>query len=203
MTTEQPPLSGFERRLLDQLRHLIVVERPGLPSTPDAREGTSRARLGWRGRVALAAGIAAVAALAVMAGLPRVDGGTSPKAAYGVTTNDDGTVSVEIREIRDAEGLQRRLREAGIPAVVRYLPPGRACEEQAFALVRPGSGRGVIETSEHGSMRFEIDKRSLQPGQTLVIYTIQDAVSGQPGDQTGEPATSLAISIVEGKVAGC
>jgi hypothetical protein len=27
--------------------------------------------------------------------------------AYAVTSNDDGTVTVEIREIRDAEGLQR------------------------------------------------------------------------------------------------
>jgi hypothetical protein len=203
MKTQQGPLIGFEERLLVELRRAIVENRSRLPSTPAGWTSNARARLGWRRRIALVGAVAAALAGALAAGLPLVDGGTSPKAAYGVTTNDDGTVSVEIREIRDAEGLQRRLREAGIPAVVRYLPPGRACDEQTFALVRPGSGRGVIETSEHGSMRFEIDKRSLQPGQTLVIYTIQDAVSGQPGDQTGEPATSLAISIVEGKVAGC
>jgi hypothetical protein len=99
--------------------------------------------LGWAG--GLGSLSQPVAALAVMAGLPLVDVGNGAAAAYAVTANEDGTVSVEINSLRDAEGLERRLREAGVPAVVQYLPPGKACSDETFTLVTPGSGRGAIQ----------------------------------------------------------
>jgi len=64
---------------------------------------------------------------------PRSDGRTpegrragnqrSAAAANAVTKNGDGTVSVEINALHDAEGLERNLHQGDIPAVVRYLPP--------------------------------------------------------------------------------
>jgi hypothetical protein len=51
-------------------------------------------------------------------------------------------------------------------------------------------------------VRFEIDRGSLQPGQTLVIYT-RDPGSGQLGQHAREPASALAMSNVDGKVADC
>lgn len=209
MKTKQRELDGFEQRLLDELRRMIVLERPGLASPPTARARTLRAGLGRRRRLTLAGGIAVVAALALVAGLPFVDGGSGtpgggPRAAYAVMSNDNGTVTVEINALRDAKGLERTLRQAGIPAVVRYLPLGTACSDESFTLVSPaGPGAGAIETSADGSLRFEIDKNSLQPGQKLVIYT-QGLEPNQQGEDATEPASSIGISIVGGKViAGC
>jgi hypothetical protein len=196
MKTGQHELTGFERRLLDELRRTIVANGLRPTSPPAVRPG-----LGWRRRLTLAAAIAVAAALALTAGIPFVDRGSTPpvsgpSAAYAVTTNEDGTVIVEINALRDAKDLERELRQAGVPAEVQYLPPGDACSEGAFALVRPaGSGAGAIEAREHGSMRFEIDKTSLQPGQKLFIYTVDVA--------SGEPAASIGISIVDDKFSGC
>jgi len=60
---------------------------------------------------------------------PRSDGRTpegrragnqrSAAAANAVTKNGDGTVSVEINALHDAEGLERNLYQVDIPAVVR------------------------------------------------------------------------------------
>jgi hypothetical protein len=63
--------------------------------------------------------------LALTAGLPRGGAGNrrSAAAANAVTKNGDGTVSVEINALHDAEGLERNLHQGDIPAVVRYLPP--------------------------------------------------------------------------------
>ena len=63
--------------------------------------------------------------LALTAGLPRGGAGNrrSAAAVNAVTKNGDGTVSVEINALHDAEGLERNLHQGDIPAVVRYLPP--------------------------------------------------------------------------------
>jgi hypothetical protein len=208
MKTEQRELNGFEQRLLDELKR-IVVERPSFASLPAAPADHLRARFGWRRKLMLAGAIAAASALAVTAGLPFVDGGgvptaVGPSAAYAVTANDNGTVTVEINALREAEGLERKLRQAGVPAVVRYLPPGNACSEGTFMLIRPGGPEaGAIQMSEDGSMRFEIDKSALQPGQKLFIYSV-DRAPGRPSGSAREPASTIAISIVDGKVvAGC
>jgi hypothetical protein len=84
-----------------------------------------------------------------------------------VTANDHGTVAIEINALRDAKGLERRLRQAGVPAVVQYLPPGNSCSEEAFTLVGPARLPAAIETSEDGSVRFEIDRDVLRPRKAL------------------------------------
>lgn len=201
MKTEQRELHGFEQRLLDELRQMIVAERPSASST--IRTGDARPRSGWMRRLTLAGTIAVVAVIAVAVGLPFVgDGGRSgsgPSAAYAVTASGNGTVTVEITALRDAEDLERELRRFGVPAIVQYLPPSSACIEETFALIRPGgSGARAIEQSEDGSMRFEIDKNKLEPGQKLFIYTVDHAPA-----HSGEPASSIGVSIVDGKFAGC
>lgn len=183
MNTTQRELSDFEQRLLDELRRTIVADRR-TPVSP---------RVTRRRRVTLAGGIAVVGAAALSVGLPFVDRGSGPApvGAYAVTANNDGTVRVEISALRDAEGLERRLREAGVPAVVRSVPPGDACaSENTFALIRPASPRaGAIDLSDDGSVRFEIDKDALRPGEKVFIYT--------------GPAGTIAVSIVDEKIAGC
>jgi DNA-directed RNA polymerase specialized sigma24 family protein len=39
-------------------------------------------------------------------------------------------VTVGISSLRDTAGLERKLREAGIHAVVQYVPPGKACKQR-------------------------------------------------------------------------
>jgi hypothetical protein len=76
-----------------------------------------------------AAGTLAAGTLAVTALLP----GTAPPTpatltAWSVHRQPDGDVKVTIRDLRDPQGLQRRLREDGIPAGVYFgRGPSKAC----------------------------------------------------------------------------
>jgi hypothetical protein len=199
MKAGQRELSGFERRLLDELRQTIVADRPSPAAPPATRAGILRPGWGWSRRLALAGSIAVLAAFALTVGLPFVDGRSGPpssRAAYAVTANDRGTVTIEINALRDAKGLERRLRRAGVPAVVRYLPPGNSCSEEASTLVGPAPLPAAIETSEDGSVRFEIDRDVLRPSERLFIYSREPASEQQP-------ASSIGISIVDDKFAGC
>ncbi len=76
---------------------------------------------GMAGALAVAAG----AAIAV-ATLPGSDQPSRPAnallAAWTVTKQADGNISVTIRELRDPAGLQRTLRADGVPASVRFFP---------------------------------------------------------------------------------
>ena len=102
----------FEERLLTELRQ-VVAERPE----------PLRSASGKRpyGRFALAGvGVAsAVTAIAVFAG-----SGDNTTSAYAIDEKPDGVVSVEIKSLKDADGLETGLRAAGVPAVVDYTPAG-------------------------------------------------------------------------------
>jgi hypothetical protein len=119
----QHPLGGFEQRLLRELRE-VVAENPHLsPAGRGLNAGPSRVGRGLR--IALAAGAAAAAAIAVVSAL-SIGGGSGTKA-WAVSRNPDGTVTVEIKSLADAAGLQRKLNEAGVRSLVQYLPPGKTC----------------------------------------------------------------------------
>src|SRR5437867_1311857 len=151
MNTHQRRRGNFEKRLLDELRNLVVAQ-------PSSRPERARSRR----PLVLAGSMAAVLAAATGAGVPFLVGGAAP--AYAVTTNDDGTVSVEINSLSDAAGLESKLREAGIPAVVQYLPPGKACKQPWFTPAQrphdpssPGHEpaiNGGIEHTSDGHTRF-------------------------------------------------
>lgn len=209
MNSTQRPLSGFEERLLTELRRVVVAERQVL----GVCEPTRPARFGWSRRVAMAGGVAAVLAVASAAGVPLLVGGEGAAPAYAVTPNGDGTVTVEISSLRDADGLESELREAGVPAEVQYLPPGKACKEQTFvpAAASPGSGRveSSVSSTGSGSVRFTIDTGTIAAGQTLVIYTQELPVpSDAPlvestGQQPAQGPSSIAIAWAQGEVGEC
>lgn len=76
-----------------------------------------------RRRLVLGAAIATAAGAAVaIGGIPGTNHHGTP-AAWAVTQNADGTVTVKISDYRDPDGLQRKLREAGLRADVVTLPP--------------------------------------------------------------------------------
>jgi hypothetical protein len=76
-----------------------------------------------RGRFMLGAAVAAAAGAAVaIVGIPGANHNGTP-AAWAVTKNADGTVTVKISDYTDPEGLQGKLRQAGLRADVVTLPP--------------------------------------------------------------------------------
>lgn len=107
--------------------------------------------------LAAAATAAVIAAVAVPALLPGNGGnGASPArlAAWTVTTEPGGKLTVTIRELRDAAGLQRRLRADGVPATVRFtgqtprpclyypLPPKQSFRLQAMIFPQASNPSG-------------------------------------------------------------
>jgi hypothetical protein len=161
-------------------------------------------------RLALAGAGAALVAVAAVAAVQFVGGGAAP--AYAVNKNDDGTVTVEISSLSDAAGLERKLRDAGIPAVVQYLPPGKACK-QPWPTAAPATPSakgdhsavtadgeeaaikgGVEHTPDH--TRFTISN-SLPTDTTLVIMTQVN----RPSEATGP--SSLGITLAHGDVLPC
>ncbi|ADB31898.1 hypothetical protein Kfla_2833 [Kribbella flavida DSM 17836] len=76
--------------------------------------------------VAVAAGGALVAGVAVA--VPLVGGGETASPAYAVTDAGDGKITFTIYRTEDADGLERRLAQAGVRAEVVYFPRGMRCE---------------------------------------------------------------------------
>ena len=104
----------FEDRLLDQLQE-IVAARPA-PAVVTRRRPQRR-------RLALAGvSVAAATAAAVLV----ATGSDVTPSAYAVQPRADGSVTVHIRGLEDAKGLERSLRAAGVPAVVDYAAAGKS-----------------------------------------------------------------------------
>jgi hypothetical protein len=174
----------FEDRLLAELRQVVAARpAPTHPASAAARR-SPRARL-----LAGAAAAAAVAAVAVV-----VAGGGDPAApAYAVSRQADGDVSVSISSLSDADGLEGKLRAAGIPAVVDYTPAGKMCREPRGKPARAaGQGKTAVRMQDRGPATFTIPRDTVRDGQTVVIQT-----SG------GDGVSSLGMAIVEGNVASC
>ena len=184
---------GFEDRLLGELR-MVVAERASDAGRPSGRPRGHLARGGRR--FALAGAAAVVVVLVGMSGL-LVHYGDGAPPAYAVTRNMDGSVTVEVRSLRDAAGLQRALRAAGIPAVVRYAPPGKTCRRGWFT---PAGGHGTGFSrvgGKNGVVHFTI-RRRIPPGDTLVITT-----SGGTPSRSRAVYGRLAIAVARGPVGAC
>jgi hypothetical protein len=221
----QEPMGGFEQRLLRELRE--VVAEGALPSEPALTYKGSLALGGWINRrwlIPVAAGVALTLAALVLLASPF---GTSHNGgAWAVTRNDDGTVTVEIDSLRDAGGLQRELRQAGVPAEVQYLPPGKACAgETAAPGVHEGGGPGSRRARDHGQVGHDLlgGRRAVQirtradggieftveatahPDETLVIrsqgLSPGQAPAAHPAAANGVAA--ISVTHVRGKVRPC
>ena len=129
----------------DQTTHEVLTAVKA--AVPDTRMhtpleqivSTARSRRRRRGLAGLAgAGLAAGAGLTLA--LSPIGAGTAGNpgahtgaqlAAWTVQANRDGTVTLTVRELRDAPALQRTLAEHGIPAVVHF---GEECQAVGKAL---------------------------------------------------------------------
>ena len=175
----------FEDRLLVELRAVVAAQPATAAFTSPRRWRVSRARL------TLAAGAVAATVAGVLVGAS----GNSAAPAYAVAKQADGSVTIEIHSLRDAAGLQEKLRAAGIPAVVDYTPTGKMCREPRGRLAPgvpgPKEPTSVGVRADH-SATFTIPRGDIRPGNTLVIAT-----------SVGSSVSSLGIEIVDGPVAPC
>ncbi|GLH99986.1 hypothetical protein [Phytohabitans aurantiacus] len=123
MNTTERPLAPYEERLLAELRG-VVAERATSTAAPVRTFRASRPRARF------AVGLGAAAALAIAAGIggPALLGaGDGP--AFAADKDPDGSIRIYIREYSDPKGLQERLRQLGVDAVVDYVPNGKQCRE--------------------------------------------------------------------------
>jgi hypothetical protein len=194
---KQLPTGNFEDRLLDELR-AVVAERAAA-----AAPEPSTATTAWRRGPRLAIAGAAVTAVATAA-LIVTAGGSDTPAAYAVEPQGEGMISVEIRSLEDAKGLEEALGEAGVPASVNYLAAGMACKEPRFQPASRGEGEGAsargkmtttaIGRGRDGATVFSISRDTVGPGQTLVV-------TASPGP--GGTGSAVAMAVADGKVAPC
>jgi hypothetical protein len=144
---------------------------------------------------AAAAGLAAVAAVA----LPLL---TGPDPAYAVSENANGTITVELKEFRDADRLEQDLKGMGVTADVTYLKPYTKCQSDRGALVggeydTPEEWRESVhyKAARPGPKGFTIDPRQVGKGQTLALEFTENP--------KGPVRSQLHASVIEGAVAPC
>jgi hypothetical protein len=189
MTSTSPSPDRFEERLLGELRR-VVAERPA-PAAPVA---APRRRPVPRPRVALVgAGLVAAAATAVV-----ISGGDPATPAYAVQPHADGTVTVQINSLRDADGLERKLRAAGVPADVTYLPTGRTCAPGRFTEAKgPGWVRTSTRQTQGSGVTFTVERDGMPAGATLVI----ESSGGDPS--AGVQRAGMRLAFADGAVGAC
>ncbi|MFN2389156.1 MAG: hypothetical protein ABR575_06055 [Actinomycetota bacterium] len=192
MNAVRHPMERFEERLLTALKQ-VVAERGALVPTPAPGEAARPARRsGWKPGILVAG---AVALGLTVTGIVAVGPAGTP--AYAVTSQGDGRVRVEINHLSDADGLERKLEQAGIPAAVDYLATGMSCKEPRFTAV-PGDPRDMIgfEGGADGSLAFTLDRADFEGDRTLVVVT--------SGPKEGPPTGADVMAVIaRGTVGPC
>lgn len=200
MNQQQRPETEFARRLRAELT-TIVAERAAQAAQTTTNAAT---RSAWRRRdPRLALAGAAVTALVVVALIVSASG-SDTSAAFAVEAQPEGQVSVEIRSLEDAKGLEEALDEAGVPASVNYLATGMACKQPRFRPAPWPDGARAITMARvtgdgpfafSGPLHFSISDDAVEPGQTLVITASASA--------DGLFSVGTKVEIAEGAVAPC
>lgn len=178
----------FEDRLLVELKQVVASRA----SSAEPTQAPPVRRAAWRPRLALAGG-AATLGLAGAFLLPTFLG--NENAAFAVTENDDGTVTVKINHFSDAEELRRKLADVDIPATVEYLPLGQMCAEPWFT-GDSSVGQRLAEPARDGSITFTLDPDEFTGDKSLVVQT--------SGPNSGiETGTEIMVAIASGPVRAC
>jgi hypothetical protein len=129
----------------------------------------------------LAVVLAGAVVLAI--GVSAVLGGVAPAyAAYAVTDNPDGTITIKIYEAKDAKGLQATLRSRGFNVIVDYVPADKTCAPQPRSTTWvPGVrlARPQTAAEEGEGAGFRIDPSVVKPGQTAVLeFLVKEGFGG-------------------------
>jgi hypothetical protein len=202
MNHQQSPETEFAQRLRAELT-AIVAERGAAQAARVATSATTTKPVWRRRNPRLVLASAAVTALAAVALIVSAGGSGTP-AAFAVEAQPEGEVTVEIRSLEDARGLEEALDEAGVSASVNYLAAGMTCKQPRFQSMPWPEGAQAIKMAKitgngpftfSGPLRFSISSDAVAPGQTLVI-TASASAEGLFGAGTD-------VEIAEGAVAPC
>jgi hypothetical protein len=170
----------FEGRLLNELRAVVAANTaPVMTPAPVTRSRRRPIVVG-----SALAGVAATAAVVLVAG--------GPSAAYAVDSHADGSVTVTIKSLKDAPGLEHKLAAAGITAVVDYVPAGKTCQQPRYQPASPTAQKNINVTTDRTSATFSITKGQLTSNETLVIES-----------SLGQSFVSIGLGVAEGSVAPC
>ena len=125
--------------------------------------------------------------------------GGNPPAAYAVTQNPDGTVSLTLNEVLGVDPANEQLAKLGVPVVVAKVQPG--CAERGEP-VRPSAPRfgEMIEPVKTGSglagISWVIHPSLIPAGDTLRL-------SVQVDPDSTIPALGSAIGLFRGQAPRC
>jgi hypothetical protein len=157
----------------------------------------TRTPLGWKTRAGILGVGAALAGTAI-----AMTATLSPAtAAYVVQKNNDDTVTVTINSLTDTDGLQRDLRNAGVPTVAVFLPAGKTCRPPWFTPVISDLN-GLPQVRQTGAgWTFVVDKKKLRPTETLIITPSEWTPIGSTPRKPGHVALELALA--NGPVNAC
>lgn len=186
--SEVPPLSPAARERVHErmlARAGVIDSRAGLDGRPARRPMPRRRR-------AILLTLTGVTAAATAAVLPLA----LSTPAYAVSKRSDGTVTVEIREFLEPKKLQASLREAGVAAVVDYLPIGQSCQQPRGRSVATAQILMERPAKDSDGVLFQIAPGSLKSGQTLVVEATFD-------QNNPAKAGNIATSVVEGQATDC
>ena len=217
---------------------LVTQLRPAPPADPDELCQAARTRLSaaydgraprWRRPCVLALGTAALTGVAVAA--IAMTGPARPShpaaghrtlqietAAWSVQANRDLTVTITVRQTRDPAGLQRALRQEGIPAVVSFTPAatvtvngqqvtGPACEYVGSRLAGPDVSQAVIVPGSVNGSTPAWGSAPVTPSAVLrasLVFTIRPSALPS-GDvifigafeaKSGPPAAGIGLSVL-------
>ncbi|NUW40852.1 hypothetical protein [Nonomuraea rhodomycinica] len=149
-------------------------------------------------RLLAGAAVAAVAAVTAVA-VPLL---TGAEPAYAVSKNANGTITVELKEFRDADQLEQDLKELGVTADVTYLKPYTKCQNDRGELV--GGGYDTPEewresvhykVARPGPKSFLIDPRYVGKGQTVALEFTENP--------KGPVKSQLNATVIQGPVEPC
>ncbi|HTU80257.1 MAG TPA: hypothetical protein VMF09_16020 [Solirubrobacteraceae bacterium] len=185
-------MSRFE----DDLWQLLVREHAA-----GAVRAAGPGRAADRRRRVLTVAAAALSIAAVTAALALLlSAGGSPPAAYAVTQNPDGSVTLTLDQLIGVRPADEELAKLGVRAVVRKLQAG--CREVGtlVRLTHPGAIFEMVETARAGNglggLRWIIHPAAIPRGDTL-------ALSVQVDPHGRVPAVGGSIGLFRGRAPGC
>jgi hypothetical protein len=187
MTSNRDRLGGFEERLLGELKSVVAHRKAEQSAARPARP------LLWRRRSVVSIASAGALAIGAAVGVPLLGGSStapSASAAFELTTNDDGTITVTIYRFDDADGLEAQLADYGVPADVTYTPYGKHCQADRYELsptqhqvdVDNPTPAGVPLNMNDVELSFTLRPADFQPDETLVVENVWRTVDGAGTD---------------------
>jgi hypothetical protein len=175
-------LGQFEQNLLTELRE-VVAERHTVPQ-PRPRK-----------RLVLAAAGGGLLATGLLVGIPAMNGDQTP-AAFAVTTNNDGVVTIVVNRLEDPDGLERELAANGVTADVTFAPPGKICSPLP-RYESPGVRDVTLQIARDGAT-ITLPSSGLK-GRTLVMESRRPPTP----DPDGTTPFFILYSFADGPVAPC